>query len=130
MKIGIVTDKNTEDAAVAESYENGGYLIIIETETMAAQAIIKNEGGGKNFFGEIKKHDCEAVVCGTIQKDAFEDIANAQITRYNGYGLDIGTAAEGAHFDVLPLIIAFEGGKSCREVEHTHEECDCGVEEQ
>ena len=42
MKIGIVTDKNTEDAVVAESFEKGGYLIIVETETMAAQAMIPN----------------------------------------------------------------------------------------
>ena len=128
MKIGIVTDKNTEDAVVAESLEKGGYLIVVETETMAAQAMISNGGSGENFPQALIDYGCEAVVTGTIQQKAFDIIAEAQITRYNGYGLDIGTAAESAHFDILPLIVAFEGGKSCREMphDHEHESCDCG----
>jgi len=128
MKIGIVTDKNTEDAVVAESLEKGGYLIVVETDTMAALAMIPNEGDGDNFPQALIDNNCEAVVTGTIQQKAFDAIAEAQITRYNGYGLDIGTAAESAHFDILPLTIAFEGGKSCREVphDHEHESCNCG----
>ena len=128
MKIDIVTDKNTEDAVVAESLEKGGHLIVVETETMEAQAMIPNAGDGKNFPQALIDYGCEAVVTGRIQQKAFDIIAEAQITRYNGYGLDIGTAAESAHFDILPLIVTFEGGKSCREMphDHEHESCDCG----
>ncbi len=125
MKIGIATDTNTDDAAVSMTFEQSGYLVIVETDTMHAEAIIENEGNGRNYPQSLTAYDCEAVVCGMILQEAFEKIADAQITRYQGYGLTIGEAAEAAKLDLLPLIMKYEGGRTCREEEHSGS-CECG----
>ena len=128
MKIGIVTDKNTDDAAVAVTFEQGEYLIVVETDTMHAETIVENAGNGKNFPDILIQYGCEVVVCGMILQDAFDRIADAQITRYQGYGLSVGEAAEAAMLDILPLITKYVGGKNCREEAHTGD-CACGHED-
>ena len=124
MRIGIATDNNTEEAKVSETLEGSGFLIIVETETMHAEEIVPNAGGGSNYPEALERHSCEAIVCGTIQQELFEPIAAKQITRYNGYGLSIGEAAEAAHYDILPLIVIYEGGKPCRD-DDPHDESFC-----
>ena len=125
MLIGVVTDRNDDRACVAPTLEEGVYLIVVDSEAMAVRAMHKNNSHGAGFITVLLDWNCEAVVCGTIQKEAFEPIAAASITRYNGVGLPIGDAVVQAHENRLPLITDFEGGTGC--ADHDHSTCDCGV---
>lgn len=126
MNLGIVTDRRTDDAVVSETFEGGNYLIIVDADRMAALNVSRNEGGGQNFPAVLLEYDCEAVVCGTIQKPAFEAVAGRDITRYDGAGLPLGDAVELAVLNRLPLIVDFEGGTGCADL--PHDECSCGEE--
>lgn len=127
MNLGVITDKRTDDAVVSATLEGGNYLIIVDADKMAALGVIQNGGEGENFADALLNYDCEAVVCGTIQKPAFDAIAGKDITRYNGVGLPLGDAVELAVLNHLPLIVDFEGGPGCAD-DLPHDNCNCGEE--
>jgi len=126
MNIGVITDKNTEDAMVPETYEEGKYIIVVDSEKMAVVEMAAKSENAQDIVDMLIKHNCEAIVSGPISDTAaFEAIAGKDITRYRGDGLDIGSAVECAHYNELPLLTDYVGGTGCTE-EDEHHECDCG----
>ena len=129
MLISAITDGRGNGSTVCERYEEGKYLLVYETDT---NEIIKTYSAYEKdpllFAKKTVEHDCEAIVCGIMQKEEFETVANVGITRYNGSGLAALIAVRAAVDNTLPVITDFEGGTGCGE--HDHEECSCGLHEE
>lgn len=111
MKIAVTSNHDTLDSVVPQSYENSEKLLIIETDDMS---IVAAGCEYETYMDLILKYDCEVVVCGPhIGQAAFEPIANAGITRFNGAGLSVAEAAKRALLNNLPYIRDYEGGDGC-----------------
>jgi len=87
MKIAIAADGATMDSLVPDNFEESAFLLVVETDDGSFEAFKNPEGqggAGMAMTREILKQDCEAVISGSIEKEAFEELAAAQITRYMG----------------------------------------------
>ena len=87
MKIAIAADGSTLEAMIPETFEESLFLLIVETDDGSYETF-KNqpakEGAGLAMVKEIMNHDCEALISGTIEKQAFDKLMTAQVTRYLG----------------------------------------------
>lgn len=123
MKIAATADGKNRDAVICPAFETSPYLLIFETDTGEITDIIENNGvDGVKFVNAMVRNNCEALVCGPIQSQAFEMISSACITRYNGVGLHAGEAVWRAETNNLEYIRDYEGGTGCDE--HENEEDD------
>ena len=128
MYIGAIADGKEKNALISDTFEGGKYLLVMDTETEEViKAIPSGNQGGMDFVQPLEELDCEAVVCGTIQKEAFEAVALAGITRYYGAGESVEKAVPMAERNELGLICDFEGGTGCGD--HAHQ-CECGQDEE
>ena len=128
MRISVITNGRSNGSVVCERYEEGKFLLIYETDNNTILKVYPAYEKDPLFFAKkTVAHDCEAIVCGIMQKPEFEMIAEAGITRYNGSGLGALIALRAAVANELPLFTDFEGGTGCSE--YTHEECGCSEEE-
>lgn len=87
MKIAIAANGATLENLIPDTFEESAFLLIVETDDGSFEAFKNPEGQGSIGMAmtrEILKQDCEAVICGSIEKEAFEELAAAQITRYMG----------------------------------------------
>lgn len=87
MKIAVAANGNTLEDMIPDTFEESAFLLIVETDDGTYEAFKNPEGrggAGMAMTREILKQDCEAVICGVIEKEAFEELAAAQITRYMG----------------------------------------------
>lgn len=122
MYIAATATKNTMEAFIPERFENSPYLLIIETDDGTIKEIFEaKDSKGLHFANMIKQFDCEAVACGIMQKEAFEIVALAGITRCLGTGCSVKEAVYAAMNNMLPYITDFEGGTGCG----SHEEANC-----
>lgn len=127
MYIGAIADGKEKSAKISSTFEQGKYLLVVDTENLEVMHILPNpDGTGMAFAKQLEEMDCEAVVCGTIQKEAFEAVALAGITRYYGAGESVEKAVPMAEQNELGLICDFEGGTGCGDHDH---ECECGESE-
>ncbi len=87
MKIAVATKGSTLEDRVPDAFEESLFLLIVETDDGSFEAFKNPEGrrgAGMAMAKEVLRHDCEAVICGTIEKEAFELLSTAQVTRYMG----------------------------------------------
>lgn len=87
MKIAVATKGSTLEDQVPGTFEESAFLLIVETDDGSFEAFKNPEGqggAGLAMTKEVLRHDCEAVICGTIEKEAFEVLSTAQVTRYLG----------------------------------------------
>ena len=114
MLIAVAANGREAAALVSESYEESRSLLIIETDSDTIEAAYDAQDADGLFFAErTLAHDCEAVVCGTMEKPGFEAIAANSITRYYGAGLPALEAAHAAEDNHLPLTTDHIGGSGC-----------------
>ena len=122
MLIAVASNGREANAVIPETFEESTDLLIVETDTPAVVAFYKSRDKENLFFAkQTALHDCEAIVCGKMQKPGFEAIAEKSITRYYGAGLVPIEAAQAAEANMLPFITDFEGGKGCG----SHEKNQC-----
>ena len=70
---------------------------------------------------------CEAVICGPLEKEPFEILAGAGVSRFDGSGRKAQRAFVRFLRNQLPLIRDYIGGPG--PVGHSHDlACDCGEE--
>ncbi len=87
MKIAIAANGATMEDLVPDTFEESAFILIVETDDGSYDAFRNPEeqgSAGLALTREVVKHDCEAVICGSIEKEAFEELAEAQVTRYMG----------------------------------------------
>ena len=114
MRIAVAANGMDLTALIPERYEQSTGLVIVETDDYSVVAAFEKQDEEGVFFAEkALEYDCEAIVCGIMQKEGHEIVANGGITRYNGYGFNVKDGARGALLNALPYITDFEGGTGC-----------------
>ncbi len=127
MRIAVLADSPDLKALVPDEYETSPALLVVETDDWSVVATVEGPDN-RAYIAKMRETDCEAVVCGPhIGQEAFDPIANACITRYQGEGLTVLDAAKKALYNRLPIIREYEGGPGCDSGTHSCEEGGCGV---
>jgi predicted Fe-Mo cluster-binding NifX family protein len=78
---------------------------------------------GKNLTSKVVANKCEAVITGKLTPEAFDIIADDDITRYDGRGLFVQDALSRMDRNALKLIKNVEGTDEC-DSKHTENSCD------
>ena len=130
MLIGIMTDKPEMDGKIPALFADSRYLLIVNPDTRAIEAKYSSDGtGGISFARKLIEHDCEAVLCGELDREPFLIIADEGcITRYNGIGLSAADALKAMTEDRLPFIKDCIGGTGCHSA-HSASDCAHGEKE-
>ncbi len=90
MKIAVAATGNTMEDVVPDTFEESRYLLIVETDDGSCHVFPNPEAGegpGLAMAREIISQDCEAVICGSLEKPAYDELMIAQVTRYLGPNL-------------------------------------------
>jgi len=126
MRIAVTSDHNHLQGHVPDSFETSRYVLVIETDDCTLRSSRKCSSAAE-LVAEILKANCEAVVCGRqIGKESFDPIADEGITRYDGGGLEVLTAAIRADRSRLEIIREYEGGPGCSAGSGSCEDGHCG----
>ncbi len=116
MNIALAAEGKYIDSIVSNDFEKCSSLIIIDNEDMSIKSVINNGPNsmdGVYLAREIIKSGCEAVITGKIQPAAFNILADAYITRYDGAGSTVEAALKLMEKNLLKLIKNAEGEQGC-----------------
>jgi predicted Fe-Mo cluster-binding NifX family protein len=123
MRIAVMADRAAPDALVSAVYEESSAMLIVETDDGSVVWIMERPEDLSEYVTAMERFECEAVVCTHhIGQDAFEPLAVACITRYDGAGLPVMEAARRALNSRLELVREYEGGPGCT----SGDSCQCG----
>ena len=129
MKIAIACEDMDLESLVPMTFRESAYLMILDTETNEVTDIYKKRDEENMWFAErTLAHDCEAIICGPMEKEPFEKLALAGVTRYNGTGRKLWKAYEKMQRYQRDWIADYIGGPCAfghshsGECEHHHEE--------
>ncbi|WP_169717718.1 hypothetical protein SPSIL_037020 [Sporomusa silvacetica DSM 10669] len=122
MNIAVVAEGHTLDSKVAEQFDTGKYLLIVNMSDMHV-SVMQNQGDalGEKYAKEVIKHECEGVITGKLKPEVFDLLAEAYVTRYLGVGYSVKEALDLMGKYSLKLIRNYEGTDECIEAYH---ECD------
>lgn len=126
MLIAVSADGQELSSAVSENFESCRWLLIVETDTMAVEAV-RNTGksNAEALAKFVVEQDCEAVISGSLTPEIFDIIADACVTRYCGTGLTAREALSRMDNNTLGYIRNAEGTDTCQG-DHGGGACDCG----
>ncbi|MCI7262462.1 MAG: NifB/NifX family molybdenum-iron cluster-binding protein [Otoolea sp.] len=128
MKIAIAADTQEIDGLVPATFKESPFLMIIDADKHEIFHIYgKQDPENLVFAKKIVEHDCEAVICGPIEKEPFEIIAGAGVTRYLGSGHTVQKAYSYMNRYQLELIRDYIGGPGAGGHSHSGA-CECGEE--
>jgi len=117
MNIAIALGGKDLTSTVPDTFAEANYLIIFDIDRKAVIEMIDGENLQDKALVFAKKAaaaDCEAIICGPIEKEPFLIIADeAMITRYNGVGMTGNDAIATMEKDALPYIKDYIGGEGC-----------------
>ncbi len=116
MLMSIATLEGSPYSVVPPHLEDARYLLIVEMDTHECLEVLDGRKKQKPdvFFARMTANrDCEAIICGDIRQEAFDILANKQITRYNGTGLAAQDVRKRVMTNNLPLIRDYRGGVGC-----------------
>lgn len=118
MNIAVACDGSSLSDMVSESFCECRYLLIVDMDTMSVKAIEnQNRDNGAELARTAVKHDCEAVITGGLTSEAFDILADENITRYLGGGIEAARALALMESQGLRLIKNADGTDTCK-VEH------------
>ncbi len=112
MNIAVTADGPTIESSVSCGFENCAYLLIVDADDMSLK-VIRNDVADTSLAEAILKHDCEAVITGSIEATAFDILADAFITRYSGYGNKVSEVLHLMEKNQLDIIRNAEGKEGC-----------------
>lgn len=124
MFIAAMTDSPGLEGMISQTFAQAKYLLIIEAEgaSVCATYARSSVGGDRDLARRIVEHDCEAVLCGPLEEEPFEIIADEGcVTRYLACGLSAAEALKEMEAYRLDMIPDFIGGTGC----HSGEEARC-----
>ncbi len=121
MLIAVASDGRDLDSPVSGTLETCRSLLIVNMETGEIQSH-ENSGdpSGLLLAGIIVEKDCEAVISGGLGPAAFDLIADACVTRYDGSGLSAREALLLMDQNRLGFL------NPDTEICHSHHESACG----
>ncbi len=114
MNIAVAADGKSMDSPVSEKFVSCTHLLIVNMESMEFEAL-ENKGGpfGEVLSRKIVEYDCEAVITGELTQQAFDIIADNNVTRYDGRGHTVSKALDLMNRYVLKLIRNVKGTDEC-----------------
>ena len=126
MKIAVAANGSTLEDLVPDTFAGSPYLLIVETDDGSYEAFKNPEegGAGLGMTREILKHDCEAVISGTIEKPAFQELMLAQVTRYLGANCSAAEALRLMDANELDFI-RVPNGEVWDPYRHDHDTSNC-----
>jgi predicted Fe-Mo cluster-binding NifX family protein len=124
MYIAVAADGIDLKSKVSDNFASCKYLLIVNMDKMEIGAI-ENSGDpqGEALAYKLVDHNCEAIITGKLNSEAFEIIANNCITRYYGHGYSVKEALALMDRYELKLIRNVQGTDEC-ESQHTVHSCD------
>ena len=128
MKIAICCEAEDASGLVAADFRGSPFLLMIDVDKNVIYRVIgKQDAENLMFARKIAEDDCEAVICGPIEKEPFEILAGAGVSRFDGSGRKAQRAFIRFLRNQLPLIRDYIGGPG--PVGHSHD-FSCGGEEE
>lgn len=111
MKIAVAAAGRTLEDRVADTFEDSPFLLIVETDDGSCEVFWNPEQGGAGLAltREIMRQDCEAVISGSIEKPAWQELMIAQVTRYLAVDCSAGEALRLMDANELDFIVAPKG---------------------
>ena len=129
MKIAVTCENMEINGLVPKTFKDSEYLMIIDADKNQIFKIYgKQDPDNMVFAQKVLDHDCEALICGPLEKEPFELLAGAGVTRYNGSGHKVQTASDKMNRYQLDWIADYIGGPGAFGHSHTGA-CECGEEE-
>jgi predicted Fe-Mo cluster-binding NifX family protein len=114
MNIAVTSDGENIHSIVSLEFEKCRSLIIIDVDNMSIRAVIGNaEQNGTKIAREVIQYGCEALITGKMQSEAFNILADAYITRYEGAGSTVEEAIKLMENNSLKIIKSAEGEQGC-----------------
>ncbi|NLL52264.1 MAG: hypothetical protein GX248_06120 [Peptococcaceae bacterium] len=127
MLIAVAANGETLEDRVAKRFEDSTCLLIVNMEDMSFE-VFKNHsagsGSGIDMAKIITEKDCEAVITGSIKREAFEELIETQVTRYNGADYTAREALDLMEKYRLDLVRYYEGEDPDFHMLHRGS-CDC-----
>jgi predicted Fe-Mo cluster-binding NifX family protein len=124
MLIAVAAEGQEMGSKVSKKFESCKYLLIVETDTLTYEAV-QNSGDGGALAQIAVDRDCEAVITGEFSIETFDILAEACVTRYNGYGHTVKDALIWMDSNTLEYIRYADENDKCHG-EHGGGECNCG----
>lgn len=115
MKIAITLNENSFKSDVSSEFEKSQYLLISNFPEMTALVYEKTDNmTAEELAQKVIDCDCECVITGEITtRTAFDLLADAGITRYNGSDYSGAKSVELMNQKKLPLTKTFSGETGC-----------------
>lgn len=126
IKIAIAMDAKGPLGIVPENFAQVEQLLLVESALGTVREIFERKGStDADLARKILDWNCECVLCGPIEKEAFLIIADeGGVTRYNATGLSFDKALSAFKADALELVRDYIGGQGCDSREDsTQREC-------
>jgi predicted Fe-Mo cluster-binding NifX family protein len=124
MYIAVVAAGKSLRSKVSDEFASCKYLLIVNMDNMKIAAIANSgDPKGISLAHEVVDRQCEAVITGRLTPEAFDIIADDDITRYDGHGHFVQEALSYMDRNALKLIKNVEGTDECDSC-HTESTCD------
>ncbi len=124
MYIAVAAEGKSLRSKVSNEFTSCKYLLIVNMDNMGVVAV--DNAGDTNGIALAQKavdYRCEAVLTGKLTPEAFDIIADDDITRYDGHGYSVREALNLMDRNRLKLIRNVEGTDEC-DSRHTENSCD------
>jgi len=124
MNIAVTAAGESLNSLVFREFARTPFLLIVNMETMRCTALPHkpSHGSDQALAQIILEHNCEAVITGKIEEEAFNMLAGEAVTRYCGTGMTAVYALEVMENRELKLIRNPEGTDECASAHHELEE--------
>ncbi len=130
MNIAVVVEKLSGTSEIPEFFEDGKYIIVADSDTMSVVYTAEKSMNPEFVAKLLADKECEAIISGPYKTpEMFEAIADKQITRYRGDGLEVPEAVIYAVANQLPILTDYIGGTGCSDND-AHDACHCGHDEE
>jgi predicted Fe-Mo cluster-binding NifX family protein len=124
MYIAVAAEGKSLSSKVSNEFSSCKYLLIVNMDNMEVAAIDNAEDTkGITLAHKAVDYHCEAVITGKLTQEAFDIIADDDITRYDGHGYSVQEALNLMDRNGLKLIKNIEGTDEC-DSRHTENSCD------
>jgi predicted Fe-Mo cluster-binding NifX family protein len=123
MYIAVAADGKSLESSVSDEFVSCKHLLIVNMDSMTIETFENSgEPKGEALARKVVDYCCEAVITGMLTSEAFDIIADDDITRYDGRGYSVRDALAMMERHVLKLIKNVEGTDEC---DSRHDESSC-----
>ena len=120
MRVAVCSETEDAGGLVPADFKTSPFLLMIDVEKNQIYHVYGKQDPENRVFAEkTVDQGCEAIICGPLEKEPFEIMANAGISRFDGSGHKAQRAYIRFLRNQLPLIRDYIGGPG--PVGHSHD---------